>query len=303
MPPKTLVAACLAASFLSLAAPARAQAPAGPEAPRLRALAEGGLEVHGPARSRALLLLGEWGEEHLRPGQRVRPRACVWVVLDPTGRLQVPFARPLAPLFAQLWLPAGPGAPAPGLWSGPIVLLPEPLGGASPAKPGDLVITEFMKDPTAVSDAHGEYIEVHNNLRWRVDLDGVILSDQSGAAYTFSGGGQPLWFARGADIVLGNDLDPGTNGGIAVDLKWNGFSLKNSGDEIYLHDRNGVLIDGIEYDDGVLWPDTPGMSISLNPSAMTPTENDDPANWCHSSTVIGTGPDTGTPGAVNDICQ
>jgi len=46
-----------------------------------------------------------------------------------------------------------------------------------PSQAGQIVITEFMKDPSTVSDARGEWIEVYNAMPWRVNLEGWILSD------------------------------------------------------------------------------------------------------------------------------
>ena len=45
---------------------------------------------------------------------------------------------------------------------------------------GEVAITEFMKDPSTVSDTRGEWIEVRNNLPHRVNLEGWILTDDAG---------------------------------------------------------------------------------------------------------------------------
>jgi hypothetical protein len=79
------------------------------------------------------------------------------------------------------------------------------------------------------------------------------------------------------------------------------MQLGNSGDEVVLvHD--GVEIDEVAYDSGVTWPDPTGHSFGLDPSALNHSDNDDPANWCVSTTTYGDG-DEGTPGDENDLCS
>ncbi len=58
---------------------------------------------------------------------------------------------------------------------GPQFVLRIPLDSTGPrvpgsARPGDLALTEFMKDPTAVSDSHGEWIELFFLSRFETDL-------------------------------------------------------------------------------------------------------------------------------------
>lgn len=175
------------------------------------------------------------------------------------------------------------------------------LGGTPP--PFRAVITEFMKDPSAVSDTSGEWIEVHNPLPWRLNLEGWSIGNDAGPEHVISNGGSGVYVLPGGYAVLGRNADPATNGGVAVDYVYTTTSLGNGADEIVLRKRNGQVADRVAYDDGVLWPDLAGQSISLTPSATDPAANDDPANWCHAVTAInGAGSDLGTPGAPNDVC-
>lgn len=177
------------------------------------------------------------------------------------------------------------------------------LASPPPPQTGHVVITEFMKDPNSVTDTRGEWIEVHNNLPWRVNLEGWILSDDAGAMHVINTGGAGLRMGPGAYLVLGNSADLTLNGGVQVDYVWSSFSLANGADQIVLSRPDGTLVDRVAYDDGVLWPDLAGRSISLRMTARDAMLNDDPANWCHSSSAIsGTNPDLGTPGRDNDAC-
>ena len=174
--------------------------------------------------------------------------------------------------------------------------------GTSPQS-GGVVITEFMKDPAAVADTRGEWIELYNNLPWRVNIEGWTVSDDSGAAFTLQNGGLGLRLAPGQYFVLGNSADPLLNGGVPVQLAYTGFVLGNGADQIVLTKPNGIVVDRVDYDDGIVWPDLAGRSVSLTGVLHDAFANDDGASWCPSVTNWNAAsPDTGTPGTANDIC-
>jgi hypothetical protein len=212
-------------------------------------------------------------------------------------RSSVPWGVALAALVLTLVPAAAAPRPAP-LFQGPSAALAGP-----PPQGNQVVITEFLKDPSHVPDARGEWIEVVNNMPWRVNLEGWTISDDSGASHVIDVGGAGLRFGPGRYLVLGSSADPALNGGVQVDYAWSGFALGNGADQIQLTRPDGTLVDRVAYDDGVAWPDLAGRSISLRRSAFDAYANDDPANWCHSSAPIsGTNPDTGTPRRDNDAC-
>lgn len=168
---------------------------------------------------------------------------------------------------------------------------------------GWVIITEFMKDPSFVTDTKGEWIEVYNAAPWRVNLEGCVLTDDSGSQHVISNGGAGVRFMPGRYLVLGNNADNTTNGGVHVDYAYSGFGLGNAADQIILSRANGSVLDRVDYDDGVAWPDSGGRSISVKLAARDQLQNDLGANWCHSSAALSvTNPDTGTPGADNDAC-
>lgn len=168
---------------------------------------------------------------------------------------------------------------------------------------GDLVITEFMKDPSAVPDNKGEWIELYNTTTHPINIEGWTLSDAGSNSHTFDNGKQLIVIPAGGYRVIGNNADPATNGGVIVHHQYSGFTLANGADSILLTSRSGKLVDRVDYDDGIFWPDLPGQSISLNPASTNPYKNDRPFNWCHSTTLMfPVGIDTGTPSALNDTC-
>lgn len=169
---------------------------------------------------------------------------------------------------------------------------------------GDVVVTEFMKDPASVADLRGEWIEVRNNRPCRVNLEGWLLTDDAGNTHVISNGGNGVRIRPGNSLVLGASADPSVNGGVAVAYQWSGYSLANGADSIILARPNGEIVDRVAYDDGLLWPDLPGRSIQVRLDSRTALLNDDPSRWCHStSSVSPTNSDTGTPGWDNDPCQ
>ncbi|MBL8862774.1 MAG: lamin tail domain-containing protein [Planctomycetes bacterium] len=179
----------------------------------------------------------------------------------------------------------------------------QPLAAGPLPQSGHVVITEIMKDPAHVTDARGEWFEVWNAMPWRVNLEGWTISDESGASHVISTGGSGLRLGPGQFAVIGNNSDPALNGGIQVDYVWSSFSLGNGADQILLTRPDGTLADRVAYDDGVLWPDAPGRSLSLRPGAWDVLSNDDPLNWCAASSPISaTNPDRATPGRDNDVC-
>lgn len=168
---------------------------------------------------------------------------------------------------------------------------------------GNVVITEIMKDPSFVTDAHGEWFEIQNVSPNIVNIAGWSISDLGSNFHSIRNGLQAIILLPGQRFTLGNDQDPATNGGVAIDYKYSNFTLGNGADSIVLIARRGDLVDEVHYDAGVLWPSAPGKSLSLTPSASDANANDDPANWCPASSLMGGGSsDRGTPLAANDIC-
>ncbi|MBW2699530.1 MAG: right-handed parallel beta-helix repeat-containing protein [Deltaproteobacteria bacterium] len=164
---------------------------------------------------------------------------------------------------------------------------------------GDLVITEIMADPSAVSDTLGEWFELYNPTAADIDLNGLNISDNDSDGFTVDGQGQPVWVTAGGFLVLGRSADAQLNGGVTVDYVYSGFTLANNADEIVIWAGEQEL-DRVEYD-SVTFPLTSGASMGLDPDQTDAMANDDSANWCVSESLM-SGGDAGTPGASNDAC-
>jgi hypothetical protein len=278
------------------------RAPAPSPRPALLADGRGGLELTGDPSRRLLLLVGAPRVAPAEGLRRVEPAAVLEVQLGPEGRRRLEGLLPGRRVLVQAFQPPAPGQASGAGYSIPVTLHPAGALLASLAGPGDLTVTEFMKDPTAVPDSRGEWIELRVEQPWRCDLEGVTIADLSGASFTLQNGGQGILRGPGHHFLVGADDDPQQNGGVPVEHRWSGFSLKNTADEILVYDSLGRLLEVVTYDDGARWPDTPGNSISLGAPWADSQANDDPGLWCHGSTTYGTGGDTGTPGQPNDTC-
>jgi len=164
--------------------------------------------------------------------------------------------------------------------------------------PGDIIITEIMQNPNAVTDANGEYFEVYNTTAGTIDMNGWVIKDDGANTHTINNGG-PLNITSGAYLVFGKNSTSAENGGITLDYASTSISLTNADDEIILETGGGVEIDRVNYDGGPNFPDPTGASMELSTMAYTSSANNNGANWAEATSAYGAG-DLGTPGAVND---
>ena len=169
---------------------------------------------------------------------------------------------------------------------------------APPAGESEGVISEIMKDPAAVGDAAGEWIELTGVAAHAVDLEGCVLSDDVSDAHTIAHGA-PLLLWPGQQLVLARSADPATNGGVTPDYAYSGMTLTNGTDQVALT-CDGDTVDWVEYADAT-FPDVPGAALQLSADALDPATNDAGTVWCAATSAYGSG-DLGTPGAPNDVC-
>jgi predicted extracellular nuclease len=159
----------------------------------------------------------------------------------------------------------------------------------------EIVINEIMQNPAAVFDSNGEWFEIYNPTTSGIDINGWTIADNDIDSHVIDNGG-PLTIPAGGYLVLGNNDNSSTNGGLTVDYVFSGIALANGGDELVLRDGALNEIDRVEWDDGATFPDPNGASMALVNPAL---DNNFGANWCTASTPYGDG-DLGTPGAAND---
>ena len=160
---------------------------------------------------------------------------------------------------------------------------------------GDLVLTEVMPDPSAASDAEGEWFEVY--VARDLDLNGVSLGrDPTDDPDIVINAASCLPVAGDTYLVFGKNPVSGENGGLPrFDFDFS-FGLTNSGGTLYVAAGASVL-------DEMTWSGSDsGASTSLDPAFFDPAGNDSLVNWCPSAqSSYGEG-DLGTPGAANERC-
>jgi hypothetical protein len=122
-----------------------------------------------------------------------------------------------------------------------------PLPTAPPAIPPRLRLSEFMADPVAVSDEAGEWVELYNDDRVPILLDGWVLAD-SDNDHALLGGG--VWLQPGTYAVVARNPDAGQNGGVVAATDWQGLQLANEQDELLLITPWGVMVDQVQWGEG-----------------------------------------------------
>lgn len=170
---------------------------------------------------------------------------------------------------------------------------------------GDLIVTEFMPDPDAVSDQRGEWLEFYNTTDTDIDLSDHTIEDLDYDIAALDG----LSIAAGAYIVVCVEDDPTQNGGVTCDVEVRRPSygtcsgtdcmlLGNSDDEIILLNPAGT-VDEVQYAES--WVNA-GEATGLDPGLFDDVSNDSKSSWCAQSSSITSGGDRGTPGSANDGC-
>ncbi|MCP3669094.1 MAG: lamin tail domain-containing protein [Gammaproteobacteria bacterium] len=162
---------------------------------------------------------------------------------------------------------------------------------AASISPGDLIISEVMANPAAVSDANGEWFEIYNLTGNSLDLNGITLSDSGSNLHVVDFAG-PLTISSHDYLVFGRGGVASANGGYAADYVYSDFTLSNSSDDIILS-AGGVEIVRLEYASGFA---VAGVSRELT-GTVGPLL--DGVDYVLSISPYGDG-DIGTPGAAGD---
>jgi hypothetical protein len=115
------------------------------------------------------------------------------------------------------------------------------LSHAATIQPGDLLISEVMANPSAVSDTNGEWFELFNASANSIDLNGLIISDDGSNSHQIDNGAS-LLIAPGAYLVLGRNGNIADNGGYVADYIYSNFTLGNTLDQIVLSENSNEVV-------------------------------------------------------------
>jgi len=164
---------------------------------------------------------------------------------------------------------------------------------------GEILITEIMFDPSALSDTEGEWLEIYNNSDQMLNLQNLILGRDDVNRHTIA---DPIEISQGAFIILAR-TDLATDAGSYI--YGSSISLTNTGAVLSIYnggtDGNpGPIIFSVDYG-SENFPVCPGASIGLNPDSFNAADAETGTSWCCSTSAYNTG-DMGTPGSMNDIC-
>jgi len=174
---------------------------------------------------------------------------------------------------------------------------PSCVGMPAPSSPGDVVVTEIMNDPSAISDTAGEWFELFNPRTTAFDLNGCTIRDLGTSMHVIA---SSVVIAPGAYIALASSTMPGFTPAYA----YAGVAFNNTGTDgvVIACGAAATVIDQVSYTVGT-WPTAAGRSMSLRSTALDSVSNDNVANWCSTATTVtyGSG-DSGSPGAVNPAC-
>ncbi|MDD2981830.1 MAG: lamin tail domain-containing protein [Crocinitomicaceae bacterium] len=156
--------------------------------------------------------------------------------------------------------------------------------------PGDVIITEFMADPSpAIGLPELEFVEIHNKSNKYFNITGWKLGDNATFGTITNGTLAPGEYK----ILCSATSVPQFPGSIAV----TSFpSLNNSTDDVIIKSAAGIILDKITYYDSWYRDDVKkqgGFSLELiNPNHPCSDAN----NWIASNHLDG-----GTPGAQNSV--
>ena len=153
---------------------------------------------------------------------------------------------------------------------------------------GDLVISEVMANPAAVSDTVGEWFEVLNLSNDSLIIDGLLISDNGSNQHQVDTGNSIL-IEPDQYFVFGRNSDSSLNGGYTANYVYSNFTLSNTIDAIILA-FGDTEITRLEY--------TSGFGIAGNSMELfeLPSTNNN-YQLTPDSSIYGIG-DNGTPGTM-----
>lgn len=164
--------------------------------------------------------------------------------------------------------------------------------GVYDAAPGELVISEFMRDPDESEDYYGEWIELTNLRRQPVlSLKGLRLTNHVGESVTL---GTNICLKEGDIIAIGADGISQRNGNYTPPIALPILSLHLADDigMLRIINRHNSELDRIEYD--LSWPG--GTGVSCERTDLFGGPGMDNFHGCVFSYGLG---DQGTPGMSN----
>jgi hypothetical protein len=155
-----------------------------------------------------------------------------------------------------------------------------------------VIFSELMKNPNAVPDTDGEWLELTNTGTESVSLQGCVVGRDM-TQFTINA---PLNVAPGESVTLANGEQPG----FAPSYVYGSVSLPNSAAFDVSLTCGAEVLDVVHVDPASV-PNASGASLSLDAAVRSASENDATSAWCDGATDYNAG-DLGTPGTANPSC-
>ncbi|MEO8352928.1 MAG: lamin tail domain-containing protein, partial [Chthoniobacteraceae bacterium] len=146
------------------------------------------------------------------------------------------------------------------------------------------IISEIQYHPVGTAS---EWIEFHNLQGVNLEVGGWKLA----GAVTYTIPADTVIPGHGYLVIAATPGDPSLTGTGALG-PWSG-SLSNGGEEIRLENKNGRVMDLVNYNDGGRWPIGADGSAAALARIDVESAASEPARWSASRTA------GGTPGNVN----
>lgn len=165
---------------------------------------------------------------------------------------------------------------------------------------GDILITEIMYNPSAISDTEGEWFEIYNASSQSIDIFQLVIKKGSVVQHVVN---EHILIEPQQYLALGRSINASSN--ISY-VYGSDLTLTNTEDEIELANygtdsTDGLTISIVNYGTAG-FPDGTGASINLNLNAFDVNLAQSGENWCISTAIFDTG-DLGSPGSMNEVCN
>jgi hypothetical protein len=165
-----------------------------------------------------------------------------------------------------------------------------------------VVVNEIMADPFGDDDGQ-EWIELFNPGNDDLSIDGWVLKDCGGQSVPLAGA--KLIVPAHGYLVIGNNANPVTNGGVPVDHAYGDlFYLPNSLGSVILFDGNTAVakvVDQARF--SAFSSDVPLLTGRSLERTKPDSDGTLQESWRHGTSIFGNGENQGTPGAKNDGSQ
>ncbi len=159
---------------------------------------------------------------------------------------------------------------------------------------GDLIFTEIMADPSAVSDAEGEWLEIYNTSDKDIFLTNLNIVKGT-TKKTISGVNTPVVIAPNSYFIIAVTQ----NAKVPVDATCSFGTMLSNSSAVTI----SIEIDGVTLDEASYTKTFAGVSWQLDPTKYSADDNDVAESWCKGTTVISAdNSDKGTPKSVNLSC-